>query len=99
MSAVDHAKSRSASPNFADSPLMNGSGGEARIDGAEGHEQGRGQQLRDGDQADVERTRGRSKPSRIAPIAMPTRNRTRMIVNTYVELPVPAPMSRFQTTW
>ena len=35
----------------------------------------------------------------IAPIAMPMRNRARMIVNTYVELPVPAPMSRFQTTW
>ena len=47
----------------------------------------------------TERTRGRITPSRIAPIAMPIRNRTRMIVNTYVELPVPDPRSRFQTTW
>ena len=32
-----------------------------------------------------------------APTAMPIRNSARMIVNTYVELPVPAARSRFQT--
>ena len=42
---------------------------------------------------------GRSRPSTTAPVAMPTRNSARMIVNTYVELPVPAPSIRFQTTW
>ena len=47
----------------------------------------------------VERTRRRRKPSSTAPTAMPRRNVTRMIVNTYVELPVPAPTSRFHTTW
>ena len=47
----------------------------------------------------VERTRWRSGPSMPAPSAIPTRNRTRIVVNTYVELPVPAPSSRFQVTW
>ncbi len=49
--------------------------------------------------ATIERTRVRTSPSSTAPAAIPTRNRTRMIVNTYVELPVPAPISRFHTTW
>ena len=51
MIAVDHAKSRSASANFADMPLMNGSVGR-REDERAAHDQGRGQQLGDGDQAD-----------------------------------------------
>ncbi len=47
----------------------------------------------------TDRTRGRIQPSSTAPAAIPTRNRARMIVNTYVEPPVPAPRSRFHTTW
>ena len=98
MIAVDHAKSRSNSPNFADIPLMNESVGEASTV-APTVTSAAVSSWATAIRPTTERTRGRIRPSRIAPVAMPTRNSTRMIVNTYVELPVPAPMSRFQTTW
>ncbi len=81
MIAVDHAKSRSASANFADWPLMNGSVGVARIT-APRRTRAAVSSWATAIRPTTDFTRGRTKPSRIAPIAIPIRNRTRMIVNT-----------------
>ncbi len=96
--AVDvRAKSRSASRNCVDAP-MNGDDRRGEDRGAERDERG-GQQLGDadepGDRADVAADDAeQERADRDA-----DRNSTRMTVNTYVELPVPAPSRRFQTTW
>ena len=98
MIAVDHAKSRSNSPNFADIPLMNESDGEASTT-APTVTSAAVSSCATAIRPTTERTRGPDQAEQDRAVAMPTRNRTRMIVNTYVELPVPAPMRRFQTTW
>ena len=56
--------------------------------------------LGDREQPDgVARSAGGATLKIIAPIAMPTRKIARMIVNTYVVLPVPDASSRVQVTW
>ena len=87
----------SAETKSGDAPL-NGTGGEARM-AAPIVANRAVSSCATAISAMVERTRSRRTPSMPAPSAIPMRNRVRMIVNTYVELPVPAPMSRFQTTW
>ena len=98
-SAVDRAKSRSASTNWADDPVDERVGsGEARIDGAERDERGR-QQLRDGDQADDRADARPDEAEQDGAGRDADQEQHEDDVNTYVELPVPAPRSRFQTTW
>ncbi len=79
--AVERANSCSSSRKWADAPLMNGSVGDARTT-APTVTRAAVSNCVTAISPTTERTRGRIRPSRIAPVAIPIRNSTRMIVNT-----------------